>query len=187
MTPREAKKRARQTLSRGRYLHSRAVAREAAHLARRYGENAKKAVTAAWLHDCAKELPARELKTLCGADIIKNNELEGADSVLHSFAGAALAESWGVADGELLDAIRYHTTGRANMTLLDKIIFISDFSGKDRSFPEAATARGMADESIDGALGYILSATVDHLRKKGKYIVPLTLEAAAQYCEGRTE
>ena len=107
-------------LSEHRYQHTLGVEYTAAALAMRYGADIYKAELAGLLHDCAKEYSNDVLQDLCGkSDVPKT---------LHAVYGPVLAkEKYGINDAEILASIRWHTTGKANMTLLEKIIYVADF------------------------------------------------------------
>lgn len=177
-----ARRLAKQTLSRRRYQHTVQVAHAAARLAWENGESVSAARLAAYPHDIAKELPPDRLRALAAhPDINGVIDQPSALPVLHAFAGAAVAESLGVSDPDVLSAIRYHTTARRGMSRLEKIIFVADYIGYDRRFPEAAAVRRAARRSLDEACGMELAFTRDRLLQKGKTIVPLTLEAIAEF------
>jgi len=113
----------------GRFLHTLGVVEAALPLAAKFGCDIQKTKTAALLHDIAKPLTTAEMVDICqaGKDPVTPEEL-AREKVIHAKAGAILAHSqFGIDDPEILDAIRYHTTGRPGMTVLEKIIFISDF------------------------------------------------------------
>ena len=111
-----------------RYLHSLGAEEKARELAVRFGADVEKAVLAALIHDNAKCFPYKELVKIVEdnkfpiADDIKNNH-----KILHAFAGAYLAQKeLGIDDEDILNAIIYHTTGRKEMSLLEKIVYLSD-------------------------------------------------------------
>ena len=111
-----------------RYLHSLGAEEKARELAIRFGADEEKAALAALIHDNAKCFPYKELvkiveenKFPISQDIIDNHK------ILHAFAGAYLAQKeLGIDDEDILNAIMYHTTGRVEMSLLEKIVYLSD-------------------------------------------------------------
>ena len=110
-------------LKKERYIHTIGVMYTAASIAMRYGEDIEKAMTAGLLHDCGKFAPAGEQIRLCKKYELplKESELE-MPALIHAKLGAYLAkEAYKVCDGEILNAILYHTTGRPDMTMLEKI------------------------------------------------------------------
>ncbi|MFQ9739007.1 MAG: bis(5'-nucleosyl)-tetraphosphatase (symmetrical) YqeK [Christensenellaceae bacterium] len=136
----------------------------------------KRALTAALFHDCAKNLPS------------DSPRLEGFTppsgvpaAVVHQYAGAYVAEhAFGISDGEILDAIRYHTSGRENMSLLGKLIFLADMleSGRDFEGVEELRAAFWKDkDSLDECLYLALSHMLNYLADEGKEAYPLTRKA----------
>ena len=182
MTREEMRAAIRPLMSEERYLHSLGVEREAERLARRWGEDPEKAAVAGILHDCCKEMPLPEALQIVGQSaIIPDIDFREQPQLIHGYAAAELLGSFGVRDREIEDAVRYHTTGRTGMSRLEKIIFVADYIGYDRRFPEAAAVRRVARRSLDEACGMELAFTRDKLLQKGKTIVPLTLEAIAEF------
>ena len=118
-----------QELNYKRFVHTLAVAGTASSLAMCYGSDLEKAELAGLLHDCAKCIDVRKMQRLCekaGLEISPYERNSG--SLLHSKAGSVMAaEKYGIDDTDILNAIRYHTTGRPGMSLLEKIIFVADY------------------------------------------------------------
>lgn len=145
----------------------------------------RKVLTASLFHDCAKHLSIESVE-LSG---FRLNEEDGKvpESVLHQFTGAYLAEKkFGITDTEILDAIRYHTSGKENMTELSKIIFLADMVEAGRNFEGVEKLRalfyeGKGNSALDGCLTEALSQTIAHLMKKQAEIYPLTLKAYQYY------
>ena len=153
------------------------VAYTATSLAMRHGADMEKAEVAGLLHDCAKYMDVDKMEQLCRKGGIELSEMEiGNPSLLHSKAGSVLAQTrYGYSDPEILDAIRYHTTGRPLMTTLDKIIFIADYIEPGRCVaPNLPEIRRLAFEDLDAALRKILQDTLDYLPTTGKAIDPMT-------------
>lgn len=160
-----------------RFLHTMGVTFTATSLAMRYGADAKKAELAGLLHDCAKYIPVDEMERICEEGKLEISSFErGNSALLHSKAGSVLARTkYGVTDKEVLDAIRYHTTGRPGMTLLDKIVFVADYMepGREEAL-DLAEVRPLAFQDLDQALLRILSDTLVYLNGTGKKIDPMT-------------
>ena len=133
-------------------------------------------MTAALFHDCAKNLPP-DSPYLKG--VVPPREVP--PPVLHQYAGAYVAQyAFGVSDGEVLDAVRYHTSGRKNMSALEKLIFLSDLLESGRDFEDADALRQLFwkdKDNVDECLEQALKSTIEFLEKSGKEIYPLTLEA----------
>ena len=103
--------------------------------------------------------------------------------LVHPFLGAEVAKrEFGVEDEEVLNAIKYHTTGRPNMTMLEKIVFVADFIEPNRKkIDNLEEIRKVAYEDIDKAVKMILENTIEFVRKSGKVLHPLSLEALEYY------
>lgn len=167
-----------------RYNHTIGVTNTAIELAERYDEELFDAQIAALLHDCAKCYSDNEQIRLCNkygiaiSDSEKNNP-----SLLHAKLGAYLAENeYEIHSKRILDAIRWHTTGRPKMTKLDKIIYIADYIEPSRNkAPNLAKIREIALVNLDECLYEILKATLKYLNGCGEIIDPMTEETYLYY------
>lgn len=160
-------------LTQERWEHTVRVAITAAENCRRLRVYEIDAITASALHDCAKYLSieAAELKGF-------NFPNDVPQSVLHQFTGAFVAEhTFGVRDADILNAIRYHTTGRENMSGLEKLVYLSDLLEEGRDFDGVYGLRSIFKRDIDECLLSALSRQLDYLKSKGARISPLTLRA----------
>ena len=175
-------------ISATRLTHSFGVEYTAACLAMVHGEDVEKARIAGLLHDCAKGLPTKtklEKARKHGLPVSKYEEKN--PDMLHAKLGAYYARyKYDVVDQVILDAITYHTTGRPNMTLMDKIIFVADYIEPNRKLLEHLPAiRQMAFIDLDEAVYLILRDTVDYLGEsdpdKENEIEHHTLEAYEYY------
>ena len=179
------RKRIRKVQDGKRFEHTLGVEFTAAALAMRYGCSVTDAQTAGLLHDCAKCLPDEKKLKICQEHGIPVSDIERRNPfLLHAKAGAYLAEKkYKVCDQpEILDAIRHHTTGRKNMGLLEKIIFVADYIEPGRRHaPNLGEIRRLAFEDIDAAALQILKDTLEHLKKSGGEIDPLTEETYLFY------
>ena len=173
-----------------RYLHTIGVACTAQLLAEKHGISEQQAFTAGLYHDCAKYLPVPERIALAkrGGYPVSEAEMRNPE-LLHAKAGAELARSrYGVEDPEVIDAIRYHSTGHPGMTMLEKIIYIADYIEPGRTqAPRLSDLRREAFEDIDTALLHILEDTVSYLNASGKEKDPLTEETLAYYHAARLQ
>lgn len=159
-----------------RRAHSIRVAVLAAERAAGLHIEEKRAVTAALFHDCAKSL-SPDSPYLKGFEPPK----EVPPSVLHQYAGAYVAQhAFGVSDTEVLDAIRYHTSGRKNMSALEKLIFLADMLESGRDFEGVDALRRLfwkEKDNVDECMQEALKSTIKFLEESGKEIYPLTREA----------
>ncbi len=162
-----------------RYHHSLCVADEAKRLAIRYGADEKKAYTAGLLHDMMKDTDQKsQLQILADFGILLDEVEQRVDKLWHAKVGAVFLEHiLHVDDRAILDAVRYHTTGRAGMSLLEKIVFVADFTSADRQYPDVDTVRRLSDVSLDDTMIYTIDYTIRDLLNKGQAIHPDTLAA----------
>lgn len=173
------KKKLQKKLDAERYEHTIGVAYTAAALAMRYGADIEKAQLAGILHDNAKCIPHEKAMQLSEKYNIPLNDTEKANpSLLHSKIGAYLAmHKYKVNDKEVIRAILYHTTGRPNMTLLEKIIYIADYiEPKRHKAQNLDEIRRLAFIDIDKALLKILADTLDYLKSCNIETDPMTLK-----------
>ena len=184
----KTKKTLRKYLDRDRFEHSEGVMYTAAALAMRYGENLEKAQIAGILHDCAKCIPDNKKLKICEKNHIEITEAEKCSPfLLHAKVGAYIAkEKYDIEDAEILDAIACHTTGKPAMTLLDKIIYISDYIEPMRSkASNLEEVRKMAFVDLDETLFKILSDNLVYLEKSSKKMDPMTMQTYEYYREQR--
>ncbi|NLP14827.1 MAG: HD domain-containing protein [Clostridium sp.] len=179
MTVQEMKKKLEETLSSKRFKHSVRVMDTAVELAKKYREDKEKAAIAGILHDCARHIEGQEVFELCKRYGIEVNYITGLQpQLLHGPLGAALAKDvYGVEDEDVTEAIGCHTTGRENMTLLDKIIFIADYIEPGRKFYGVDEVRELAYKDLDKAVLLSLENTIRHILNKGVLIHPNTINA----------
>lgn len=173
-------------LSVKRYIHTMGVAEEAGKLAEIYGtaKDRQKARVAGLLHDCAKDYPEGMRLRFCKEYKVQVDEImQKQTDLIHPFLGAEVAKrEYQVLDEDILNAIRYHTTGRAGMTLLEKIIFIADYIEPNREkFGGLDEARRLAYLDLDQAMEYILENTIAYVKARGRLLHPLSLEALEYY------
>ncbi len=163
----------------GRFAHSLAVAEEAERLAARYGADVGEARTAALLHDIMKNTPPdTQLQLLAQYGVAMSDVERGAEKLYHAMSGAAFAEHvLGVTDRDVLNAVRYHTTARAGMSILEKVLYLADFTSADRDYDDVDEMRRRVDVSVVSAMTYALTYTIKDLLKKKKPIHPDTVAA----------
>lgn len=164
-------------LTEHRYQHTLGVMETAISLAKRYGADEKKAELAAIFHDYAKFRPKEEMKQIILAQNMPNDLLAYNSELWHAPVGAYLVQTEaGIHDEEILNAIRYHTSGRSDMTLLEKIVYVADYIEPGRIFPGVEDVRELAQHDLDEALIQALKNTVQFLLKKNQPIYPATID-----------
>ncbi len=178
----ECEKALHETLGKGRRQHSLCVAEQAVRLARRYGADPERAEIAGLLHDVAKEFPFAEKQRLVQEfGVYLDDVTRRLPTLWHAVLGAAYAKRrLGVQEPDILSAIRYHTTGRAGMTLLEKVVYIADYTSADRTYPDADNMRRIVEADLDAALREALRYT---LLKQIEGRLPVHPDSLAAYNE----
>ncbi len=162
-----------------RLYHSICVAEMAKHLAEKYGVDPEKAYTTGLVHDIMRYEPYDKMIEMIEADGQTLTESEKAIIVtLHAIAGEIyLRKSLNVTDEEILSAVRWHTTGKEDMSLFEKVIYVADLVSEDRQYPDIAETRNLAEEDLDKTCLRGLSFTIEDNAKKHKLIHIDTVKA----------
>lgn len=175
-------------LSTSRYTHTLGVAYTAASLAMAHGEAdtlLKPAMIAGLLHDCAKAMHGSELVAICETSHLPMTSVErhNPTALLHAKVGAYLAEQkYGINDEDILNAIRYHTTGRPEMSRLEKIIYIADYIEPGRKqLAELEMIRRIAFQDLDWTMEKILANTLAYLRTADGQVDDMTVRTYEYY------
>lgn len=167
-----------------RYEHTLGVMYTSAALAMRYEIDILDAQLAGLLHDCAKAVPFQERLELCKRYQIPVTSYEGKNlSLLHGKLGAAFArEKFDIQEDQILSAIQYHTTGKPNMTVLEKIIFTADYIEPLRNkAPNLARIRKLSFTDLDESIAQILQDTILFLEEKKALIDPIIYQTRDFY------
>ena len=169
-----------------RRLHVQGCSDTAAALAERWGADPELARRAGILHDITKAFSGTEQLHLCQKyDIVLTELQRDNPKLLHAKTGAVIArEVFGECE-DVVQAVWWHTTGRPEMTTLEKIIYIADYMEPNRRFPGVETLRELVEQDLDAAVCRGLEQSVRHLRKHGKIIDPDSL-AGLEYYAART-
>ena len=171
-------------ISEKRMNHTLGVRKTAVDLALFWNGPVLKAAVAALLHDCAKNMPLKESRALAVKKKLETDEGElTSNAMLHGPVGAYLAmDKFGITDPDVINAIRYHTVGRPGMSLLEKIIFVSDVIEPGREdYPGLSDIRDAAYADIDKAVYMCLKSTRDYVLSSGKPFYPVSLIAMRYY------
>ena len=177
------KKYLKKHLTKDRYHHTLGVASTAVAMAMRYNPDPsnsnfiKRAELAGLLHDCAKCMDNNKKLRICEKNNLSCSSFEKSHPyLLHGKVGAYIAQTkLKIEDNDILQAITWHTTGRPDMSLLEKIIFIADYIEPSRNpVPELNLIRQLAFVDIDKAMEKILSNTLKFLESKGNPIDKMT-------------
>ena len=163
-----------------RYNHSLCVADEAVRLAQKYGGDCDKAYLAGLLHDITKNATQDEHLQIFNEFGIMLNDIEkSAEKLWHAISGAAYIEHiLGIKDQEIITAVRYHTTAREDMTQLEKLLYLADFTSADRDYDDIDIMRQKVEISMEAGFDYARSYTINDLVSRGK---PLHLDTVKAY------
>ena len=166
-------------LKESRYVHTMGVVECAVKLAKLNNVDAVRAEAAALIHDAAKYMNIEKQKEIIkshGYDI--DEVMEESPQLLHGFTASILGKDMmGIEDDELLSSVRYHTTGKKNITTLEKIIYIADYIEPNRDFPGVDDLRKITFDNLDEGVLQGLSNSIIYVVKNGNMIHPLSLEA----------
>lgn len=166
-------------LSPSRYEHTLSTQKEAVKLANQNGVNENKASLAALLHDCAKNMDTDEMVEYITMERMRIDEITMLNpSLLHAMAGKVIARyKFGVTDEDILGAIEFHTTGKANMTKLQKIIFLADVIEETRHYEGVEEIREIAYKDMDEAIIKSLDRIISFILNEDKLLHPNTVQA----------
>lgn len=165
-----------------RFKHCLGVEQAAIDLAERFGVDVGKAGLAGLLHDYAKKLSDEEFLALIDKYDLDPKLKDWGNNVWHGMVGIyKIREDLGLSDPEILRAIEIHTVGSAQMSDLDKVVYVADYIEHNRDFPGVEEAREIAHVSLNRAVAYETARTVEYLAHQGLPIFPQTLETYNAY------
>lgn len=143
-------------MKQSRYEHSINVSERAAFLAEKYGADIEKARFAGLVHDICKGMTGEaQLAIIKEGGISLDPDTIKSPALWHSIAGSVyIQKELSVTDEDIINAVRYHTTGRAGMTVLEKVVYIADLTGADRSYPDAGYVRRLAEISLEQCIAF---------------------------------
>ena len=172
----------KENLKVGRYNHTLGVVNTAVELAKIFGEDQKKAEIAALCHDVAKNMDLEQLRKIIDEEnITLSIDEENTKELWHSIAGPIIAKNiFKINDEEILSAMRWHTTGKENMSNLDKIVYLADLIEPSREFDGIDEIRSISYKSLDLAMIKALTHTTIYLLNKG-YAVDINTIKARNY------
>lgn len=159
----------RERMNEHRYQHSLNVAKRAVFLAEKYGASPEKAEFAGLVHDICKGIPNEEqLLIIKSAGIELDEDTMKSPALWHSIAGAVYSEhELGITDKDVLNAVRYHTSGRGKMSILEKVIYMADLTSAERNYPDAEYTRNLTDYSLDEGIAYGVRWIAGDLERRG--------------------
>ncbi len=179
----------KENLSEKRFKHTLGVADTARSLAMVWGADADKAYLAGLLHDCAKEIPKREaISRLREAGYSVSDIERRTPALLHAPLGKVFARGiFGVCDEDVLNSVRYHTTGREGMSLLEKIIYVADFAEPNRDYDGIEEIRILSTTDLDKAALKGADLSLIHTIKRGAAIHVDTIAARNYFLKNTNE
>lgn len=161
-----------------RWKHTLGVMESSIQLAEQYGADPVRAETAAILHDVAKYWKVERMKEIIEQNDLNVDLLRYDKQMWHAEVGAFVAEKdYGITDSDILNAIRFHTSGREDMSLLEKIVCLADYIEPGRDFPGVDNIRKLAKVSLEEGLVAGFDSTISLLLEKRREIFPLTVLA----------
>jgi predicted HD superfamily hydrolase involved in NAD metabolism len=165
-------------LPRKRWVHTVGVVQSAMQLARQHGADSEKAELAALLHDYAKYWTADKMETMIRKYEADHDVLNYEIELWHGPAAAAAARiQFQITDSAVLDAIRYHTSGRVGMSTLEKVVCLADYIEHNRDYDGVEHIRACAEQGLECGLIAGLDQTLTFLIRKGKKVFPQTILA----------
>ena len=167
----------KENLTEKRLRHTYGVRDTAVYLAKKYGADIEKAELAALYHDMFKCISEEEMNDYVLKYNLADKYLNNKNLAHSKVAAEFMKSSYNIEDKELLDAVSFHTTGRANMTNLEKIIYLADAIEPNRNYPGVEDIRKAAETSLDEACILSLSRTAEFVKETGAYLDEDTLQA----------
>lgn len=166
-------------LSEYRRVHSLNVSKEAVRFAEKYGADVEKARLAGLLHDVTKETDGdKQLQIIEKGGIILSETEKRSPKLWHAISGACyVRDVLGIDDPDIFNAIRFHTTARAGMSMLEKVVFLADFTSAERDYPDIDIIREHAENSLEEGMLYGLKFTLSRLIGRGNLVSPDALAA----------
>lgn len=175
-------------LSKKRYQHSLAVAESARYLALKYHFDPDKAEFAGLVHDvCKDDSKEKQLQMAEEFGIILTESEKLCPKLWHAIVGAAYVGCFFTDDADIINAVRYHTTAKADMTLLEKIIYVADCVSADRTYPGVSSYRELSEKSLDSVIFEMTRSTILELARSSSPLHEDTVNAYNQLCLKNSE
>ncbi len=164
-------------LNEKRKAHVYGVVETARKLAEKYGCDADKAELAALYHDMFRSTPVEILNMYVRQLELDPVYIDNANLAHGPIAAIIMKRDYGIEDQDLLNAVRYHTTGRAGMSILEKIIYLADAIEPGRNYPTVDEARMLAETSLDDACLFSMERSINYIRERGLFLHEDTIKA----------
>ena len=168
----------KERLSEKRFYHSECVVERCIEYAKIYGVDIEKARIAGIAHDVAKEIPKEEQVEIAETYGVKLDDIEKRQiPLIHAKLGAEIARNEFGCTDDICEAIKWHTTGKENMSILEKIVFMADATGKDRTWGDTEKLRDMVKNDIDSAMIELMKECMIDVIEKGFLVHPNSINA----------
>lgn len=164
-------------LNEKRKKHIYGVVETAKKLAEQYGSDPKKAETAALFHDMFRSTPVEILNMFVRQLHLDPVLMNNANLAHGPIAAVIMQRDYGIEDEDIINAVRYHTTGRENMSLLEKIIYLADAMEPGRAYPGVDQLREIAEESLDQACLFSMERSINYIRERNLFLHEDTIKA----------
>ena len=164
-------------LSEKRRAHVYGVVETAKKLAEKYGCDKEKAETAALFHDMFRSTPVEVLNMYVRQLELDTAYLDNANLAHGPIAAIIMKRDYGIEDQDLLNAVKYHTTGRAGMSVLEKVIYLADAIEPGRNYPDVDKARALAETSLEEACLFSMEHSINYIRERGLFLHEDTIKA----------
>lgn len=168
----------KERLSEKRFYHSECVVERCIEYAKIYGVDIEKARIAGIAHDVAKEIPKEEQVEIAETYGVKLDDIEKRQiPLIHAKLGAEIARNEFGCTDDICEAIKWHTTGKENMSILEKIVFMADATGKDRTFENTEYLYNLAKENINEAIIQLLKECITDVMNRSLLVHPDSIKA----------
>lgn len=164
-------------LNEKRRKHIYGVVETAKKLAEKYGSDPEKAETAALFHDMFRSTPVEILNMFVRQLQLDPVLMNNANLAHGPIAAVIMQRDYGIEDEDIINAVRYHTTGRENMSLLEKIIYLADAMEPGRAYPGVDQLRKIAEESLDQACLFSMERSINYIRERNLFLHEDTIKA----------
>lgn len=168
-------------LSEKRRIHTEGVRKTAVMLAEKYGEDVDKAEVAALCHDMYRGINIDLLNDYVNQLGLDKKYLDNPNLAHGKIAAVMIKKEYGIDDQDIINAVSFHTTGRAGMSELEKIIYLADAIEPGRDYPSVNQLREAVDRGLDEALIMSLERTIEYVRQQGHFLDEDTLKARDYY------
>lgn len=165
-----------------RKVHTEGVRKTAIELARKYGADEKKAEIAALFHDMYRGVPEKTMNYYVKSLGLADKYLDNCNLAHGKVAAMIMQRDFDIEDADIINAVSYHTTGRAGMSVLEEVIYLADAIEPNRAYPGVEKLREIAKTDLEKACLMSLSSTIDFVRSSGNYLDEETI-LAKEYLE----